>query len=127
MLLSTVYQRKLGIYMSIRGLILSVASESGLSLDEAALSLHEQIDNVVSAYKHECETYAAACDAVIADSPAVTKEALAPMVAMSLSKGNPAAFPETLKAVSEFVNITYVGKRGRRKEGDNSVRLSKRG
>ena len=69
--------------MSIRGLILSVASESGLSLDEAADSLHEQIDNVVSAYKHECETYAAACDAVIADSPAVTKEALAPMVAMN--------------------------------------------
>ena len=118
---------KAGINMSIRSLILSLASESGVSLDEAAETLHDQIDSVVSAYKHECETYAAACDTVISESPSVTKEALAPMVAMSLSKGNPAAFPETLRAVTEFVNITYVGKRGRRKEGDTSVRLTKRG
>ena len=113
--------------MSIRSLILSVASESGLSLEEAAASLHEEIESTVSAYKRECERFSTACEAVIAESPSVTKEALAPMVAMSLSKGSPASFPETLRAVSEFVNITYVGKRGRRKEGDNSVRLTKRG
>lgn len=113
--------------MNVRSLLLSLASESGLSLDEACDSLHQQIDETVTAYKHECERFSVACEAVIAENPAITKEALSPMVAMSLSKGNPASFPETLRAVSEFVNISYVGKRGRRKEGDNSVRLSKRG
>ena len=112
--------------MSIRSLLLAFAADNHVSLDDAAASLHDAIDNEVSVYKAESERFAAACDAVIADNPTVTKEALAPMVAMSLAGTNPAAFPETLRAVSEFVALTYIGKRGRRSADDTSVRLTKR-
>ena len=112
--------------MSIRSLLLSVAAESGLSLDEAASALHQQVDSAVSQYRHESETFQSACDTVLSENPSITKEALIPMVAMAVSK-NPADFPATLRSVGEFVDLTYVGKRGRRKEGDNSPRLSKRG
>lgn len=113
--------------MSVRSLLLGFASENGVSVDEAAASLHDAIEDTLSVYKRECERFSSACEAILAENPAITKEALSPMVAMSLTVGNPAAFPETLRAVTEFVGLSYVGKRGRRKEGDTSVRLTKRG
>ena len=112
--------------MSIRSLLLAFAAENNVSLDAAADSLHASVDHSLSQYKVESERFQQACDSVLADSPTVTKEALVPMVAMQLTKGNPASFPEVLRAVGEFVAITYVGKRGRRRAGDESVRLSKR-
>lgn len=112
--------------MSVRSILLSFASENGVSVDEAASCLHDEIDSVLGAYTRECEVYASACESVLAENPAITKEALVPMVAMALSKGSPASFPETLRSVGEFVSINYVGKRGRRKEGDTSARLTKR-
>lgn len=113
--------------MSIKTVLLGIASENKCSLDEAAEILHAQVDSTVSQYKTECERFSSACEQVIAENPSVTKESLAPMVAMAITATNPAAFPATLKAVSEYVDLTYVGKRGRRAADDNSVRLSKRG
>lgn len=113
--------------MSIKSMILSFAADNKVTLTEAANAVHDEIDNFVETYKRESAVFAAACDKVIAENPSVSKESLAPMVAMALSANNPAAFPSTLKSVSEFVDLTYVGKRGRRAADDNSVRLTKRG
>jgi hypothetical protein len=112
--------------MSIRSLLLSFATDNSVSLDESADALHSEIDNTVNEYKRECEVFADACESVIAENPSVTKESLSPMAAMFLTKNSPAAFPDTLRAVTEYVNLAYVGKRGRRKAGDDSVRLAKR-
>lgn len=113
--------------MSIRSMILAFATENNVSLDSAADSIHASIDAELEQYKVESERFQQACDDILADSPSITKEALAPMAAMQLSKGNPSGFPEVLRSVAEFVTLTYVGKRGRRRAGDESVRLSKRG
>lgn len=112
--------------MSIRSLILSFAADSKCTLDEAAEAIHAEIDNTVVQYKGECEAYQTACDEILDENPSVTKEALIPMVAMKLSGSNPAKFAETLRGVGEYVNLTYVGKRGRRKADDTSARLSRR-
>ena len=112
--------------MSIRSLLLSFAAEAKCSLDEAAEALHAAVDSEATKYKSDCEAFQTACDAVISENPTVTKEALIPMVAMSLTKGNPASFAKVLGDVGEYVNLTYIGKRGRRAADDTSVRLTKR-
>lgn len=111
---------------NLRNVIIAFASDNKLTLDEATSALHEALDAAASQYKSECETFAVACDAAIDEDPTLTKESLPALVAMKLSGKNPAAFPATLKAVSEYVSLTYVGKRGRRAADDNSVRLTKR-
>lgn len=112
--------------MTIRNLIIAWASENKCSVDEAADALHSALDAEVTAYKRESEVYGAACDAVIADTPAISKEALPGAVAFRLAQGNPASFASTLAKVTEYVGLTYTGKRGRRAAGDESVRLTKR-
>jgi len=112
--------------MSIRSLLVSFATDNAVSVDESAHALHSQVDNAVDEYKRECEVFAGACESVIAENQSVTKESLSPMAAMLLTKDSPDKFPDTLRAVTEYVNLAYVGKRGRRKAGDDSVRLTKR-
>ena len=112
--------------MSVRSILLAFAADNNVSLDSAADSLHASVDNALCQYKAEGETFQAACDDVLNESPSITKEALVPMVAMALTRDNPGSFPEVLRSVSEYVALTYVGKRGRRRAGDETSRLSKR-
>lgn len=114
------------IMSNLRSLLLSVARENGISVDDAANSLHTEIEDVLSAYKAESEKFASVCENVIAENPSVSKEALPGMVAMQICANNPTAFPRILKSVSEYVDLTYTGKRGRRSADDNSVRLFKK-
>jgi hypothetical protein len=112
--------------MSIRSLLLAFAADNNVSVECAAQSLHSSVDVALEQYKAEGELFQAACDDVLTESPSITKEALVPMVAMALTRNNPGSFPEVLRSVSEYVALTYVGKRGRRRAGDETARLSKR-
>lgn len=111
---------------NIRTLLVATATANKCSVSEASTILQSEVVNEAKKYAEDSATFEVACDAVIAEKPTVSKGDLPTFAAMHLANGDMTVFANLLEEVREFVNLTYDGKRGRRKDGDLSVRLTKK-
>ena len=112
---------------NVRALLVATATFHKCSVSEASTILQSEVIEAAQNYAEEAVVFNDACEAVISENPTIAKGDLHTFVAMRLAMGDMVRFASLLEPVKEYVNLTYAGKRGRRKEGDTSVRLTKRG
>ena len=112
---------------NVRALLIATATLHKCSVSEASTLLQSYVIEAAHDYAIEAVEFEAACDAVIAEKPTVAKGDLPTFAAMRIAGSDMTRFASILDPVREFVNLTYAGKRGRRKDGDMTVRLTKRG